>query len=329
MTDGSGHSQPAAPAPQPTPSTVVPTPEQPTVHAGQGSHLVPRPTPATPAPAPISTPEPLPAGPVTPAPSPSSVAAPTPVSTSPLAPTPQVHPVGQFTPVLSQATVDDVVASQQRVPQHRTRPGHDHQATQRRFQRFDVNAIRKIGLYRTATFSPHRRIAWYHPQESAVQAQFMVVGLFLSKHGRLRYKVKDVNHASKTYGVMGYITARWEFVQPTYYQHVRRAKIVVVNAHGINGYRRPDLTEKQAHYAQGEHLVVRRLVHHRLAMRFQLTNGQYVTANRHLVRLAPKGHGLGLTGFMTFLQHHWRWATTPTNIPHFLTVGKVRSPRQR
>ncbi|WP_225351217.1 DUF5776 domain-containing protein [Levilactobacillus spicheri] len=344
VTDGSGHSQPAAPAPQPTPSTVVPTPEQPTVHAGQGSHLVPQPTthrrpatgatpvtptPATPAPAPIPTPEPLPAGPVTPAPSLSSVAAPTPVSTSPLAPTPPVHPVGQFTPVLSQATVDDVVASQQRVPQHRTKPGHNHQATQRRFQRFDVNAIRKIGLYRTATFSPHRRIAWYHPQESAVQAQFMVVGLFLSKHGRLRYKVKDVNHASKTYGVMGYITARWEFVQPTYYQHVRRAKIVVVNAHGINGYRRPDLTEKQAHYAQGEHLVVRRLVHHRLAMRFQLTNGQYVTANRHLVRLAPKGHGLGLTGFMTFLQHHWRWATTPTNIPHFLTVGKVRSPRQR
>ena len=344
VTDGSGHSQPAVPAPQPTPSTVVPTPEQPTVHAGQGSHLVPRPTthhrpttgatsvtptPATPAPAPIPTPEPLPAGPVTPAPSPSSVAAPTPVSTSPLAPTPQVHPVGQFTPVLSQATVDDVVASQQRVPQHRTKPGHDHQTTQRRFQRFDVNAIRKIGLYRTATFSPHRRIAWYHPQESAVQAQFMVVGLFLSKHGRLRYKVKDVNYASKTYGVMGYITARWEFVQPTYYQHVRRAKIVVVNAHGINGYRRPDLTEKQAHYAQGEHLVVRRLVHHRLAMRFQLTNGQYVTANRHLVRLAPKGHGLGLTGFMTFLQHHWRWATTPTNIPHFLAVGKVRSPRQR
>lgn len=87
-----------------------------------------------------------------------------------------------------------------------------------------VTAVKKIGLYKSATFSKKGRIVWYKKMPRGRQPQFVIIGTARSKGGRLRYKVRDVNHKSKTYGLVGYITARKAYVHETYYESRSRAK---------------------------------------------------------------------------------------------------------
>ncbi|MDT6979825.1 DUF5776 domain-containing protein [Levilactobacillus zymae] len=151
-----------------------------------------------------------------------------------------------------------------------------------RFKRFSVNSDKKIGLYRKPTFTKGNRIRWYAKQPRSRQPQFVVIGVTTSKHGVLRYRVKDVNHHSKTYGTTGYVTARRAFVKRTY--HVQRPQLItVLNPQGIDSYRTAKLKGKVTHYRQGQQLKVQRVVKHHLTTRYQLTNGRYVTANKQLV----------------------------------------------
>ncbi|WP_146999962.1 DUF5776 domain-containing protein [Levilactobacillus acidifarinae] len=172
-----------------------------------------------------------------------------------------------------------------------------------------VTAIKKIGLYKSATFSKKSRIVWYKKMPRGRQPQFVVIGTAHSKGGRLRYKVRDVNRNSKTYGLVGYITARKAYVQETYYESQARAKtkytlktkiksgdfvlkkgklttktITVINPKGINAYKTTKQTGKVTHYRQGQQLTVKRVVHYNLTTRFQLTNGKYITANKQWVK---------------------------------------------
>ncbi|MDT7013508.1 DUF5776 domain-containing protein [Levilactobacillus namurensis] len=242
-----------------------------------------------------------------------------PAPTQPTVTPAQSYPVSR--PILT-ATATDLIDPGNLQLTGRT--GSHQQHRPRPFQRFSVYPVRKIGLYRTPTFSAQQRLAWYHQYTDAAQAQFMVIGMFLSKHGRLRYKVRDINHGSKTYGLVGYITARWDFVRPTYYLHQvhTKVKVLVINPEGINGYRRPDLTGKRQHYAKGQWLTVYRLVHHHLTTRFQLSNGQYVTANRELVKLGRHAHhrlwSLGLPKTQRFA--HWSYT-----VPNLSTlIGRLK-----
>lgn len=244
------------------------------------------------------------------------------VESAPVQPTvtpAQSYPVSR--PILTATATDLIDPGNLQLTGH---TGSHQQHRPRPFQRFSVYPVRKIGLYRTPTFSAQQRLAWYHQYAGAAQAQFMVIGMFLSKHGRLRYKVRDVNHGSKTYGLVGYITARWDFVRPTYYLHQvhTKVKVLVINPEGINGYRRPDLTGKRQHYAKGQWLTVYRLVHHHLTTRFQLSNGQYVTANRELVKLGRHAHhrlwSLGLPKTQRFA--HWSYT-----VPNLSTlIGRLK-----
>ena len=148
-----------------------------------------------------------------------------------------------------------------------------------------VNAVKRIGLYRTATFSKKSRLAWYAKMPRTRQPQFVVIGTAVSKNGHLRYKVRDVNHGSKTYGLTGYITARKTYVQPTYYRTAAKSKLVtVLNPRGIDAYATARLTGKATTYRQGTVLRVKRIVHYHLTTRFQLTTGKYVTANKQWVQ---------------------------------------------
>ncbi|KRK77265.1 hypothetical protein FD30_GL000318 [Levilactobacillus namurensis DSM 19117] len=242
-----------------------------------------------------------------------------PAPTQPTVTPAQSYPVSQ--PILTATATDLIDPGNLQLTGH---TGSHQQHRPRPFQRFSVYPVRKIGLYRTPTFSAQQRLAWYHQYTDAAQAQFMVIGMFLSKHGRLRYKVRDVNHGSKTYGLVGYITARWDFVRPTYYLHQvhTKVKVLVINPEGINGYRRPDLTGKRQHYAKGQWLTVCRLVHHHLTTRFQLSNGQYVTANRELVKLGRHAHhrlwSLGLPKTQRFA--HWSYT-----VPNLSTlIGRLK-----
>ena len=210
-----------------------------------------------------------------------------------------------------------------------------------------VTAIKKIGLYKTATFSKKSRIVWYKKMPRSRQPEFVVIGTAHSKGGRLRYKVRDVNKNSKTYGLVGYITARKAYVQETYYLSRARSKtsytlktkitkghfvltkgkklknmtITVINPHGINAYKTAKRTGKVAHYKQGKQLKIKRVVHYKLTTRFQLTNGKYITANKQWVKTGivktPKHvtvkHGANLYkdhNLQNKAGHHYKAKTT-------------------
>jgi len=166
---------------------------------------------------------------------------------------------------------------------------------------FSLSGAKKIGLYRTPNFSDKTRIVWYNQEPRTRQPQFVVIGHAVSKHGHLRFKVRDVNHGSRTYGLVGYVTARNTFVKPTYYQELTKAKkakhliVTVINPKGVDSYKTNRQTQETKHYAQGQQLRVKRIVQHHLTTRFQLTNGQYITANKQWVEVGRITHPKQIT----------------------------------
>ncbi|MCT4488714.1 MucBP domain-containing protein [Levilactobacillus parabrevis] len=145
-----------------------------------------------------------------------------------------------------------------------------------------VYATKKVGLYKTKNFSKQSLKHWYAKTKRTNRPMFVVTGFATSKKGNLRYKVKDVNHNSKTAGKTGYVTAKHAYVSPVYYASKAKA-IKVINAKGINAYQQKSLKTKKNHYKSGQKLKIRKIVKFNKTTRFQLTNGKYVTANKKLV----------------------------------------------
>ncbi|WP_050806227.1 DUF5776 domain-containing protein [Lentilactobacillus kisonensis] len=147
-----------------------------------------------------------------------------------------------------------------------------------------VYATDHIYMYKQATFKKTERIANYRKVKRINRPMFVVTDYARSKAGVLRYKVRDVNHKSKTAGKVGYITANRKFVVTAYYASMPKNKrITVIAKKGVNAYRQANLTKKVTHYKAGTRLKVKKLVKHNLTTRYQLTNGQFVTANKKLV----------------------------------------------
>ncbi|CAJ1225974.1 hypothetical protein FD38_GL002326 [Levilactobacillus zymae DSM 19395] len=194
-----------------------------------------------------------------------------------------------------------------------------------RFKRFRVTGVKKLGLYRSPNFSRHTRLTWYAQRARTHQPMFEVLGRTHSAHGTLRYKVRDINRYSPTYGLVGYITTRSAYVKPTYYQHHKRTHVItVINARGINGYHTAKLAGRHLHYRQGQHLAVKRLVRHGQTTRYQLTNGRYVTANKQWVYRGRPQNIQRLT-----LPHQvWRFQTAgshwPVVVRHVTTLPMTR-----
>jgi len=146
-----------------------------------------------------------------------------------------------------------------------------------------IYATKKIGLYKQATFSKKSRQQWYQRKSRMNRPMFVVTGYAKSKNGVKRYKVRDVNHHSKTVGKTGYVTANAKYTVPVYYA-TKHNKITVINPKGINAYTKKTLTGKKTHYRQGQVLKVKKIVSHNLTTRFVLSNGRYITANKQLVQ---------------------------------------------
>lgn len=147
-----------------------------------------------------------------------------------------------------------------------------------------VYATKKIYMYKHGNFKKSQRIATYPKQKRINRPMFVVTGYTYSNGGALRYKVRDVNHHSKTAGKRGYITANRKYVVRVYYQSVPKKKLItVINPKGVHAYKNRNLTKQVKHYKKGSHLHVKKIVKWNLTTRYQLTNGHYVTANKKLV----------------------------------------------
>lgn len=146
-----------------------------------------------------------------------------------------------------------------------------------------VYATKKVGLYKTATFSKKNLKRWYVKKSRTNRPMFVVTGYATSKNGVKRYRVKDVNHHSKTTGKTGYLTTNNAYTTPVYYA-AKHKTVTVINPAGINSYAKKTLTGKKTHYRQGQTLTVKKVVANKLTTRFVLKNGRYVTANKKLVQ---------------------------------------------
>lgn len=153
------------------------------------------------------------------------------------------------------------------------------------FQPRVVYAIKSLCLYRHATFRVKERQARYAQQPRANRPLFIIIGETKSHAGRRRYRVRDINHESRTDGQTGYITASTGYVTAAYYRTAPR-QITVIDPAGVDAHSQPHLTTANpvTHYAQGSVLKVVAIQHRHLTTRFQLTNGTYITANRQLIR---------------------------------------------
>lgn len=160
-----------------------------------------------------------------------------------------------------------------------------------------VYTIKKIGLYKSATFTSKARKQWYAKKSRMNRPMFVVTGYAKSKNGIKRYRVKDVNHHSKTRGKTGYITTNRAYTSPVYYA-AKHKTVTIINPRGVNSYAKQNLTGKKHHYRQGQTVKVKKIVRHNLTTRFVLSNGRYITANKKLVqagritmpkRIAAKG----------------------------------------
>lgn len=147
-----------------------------------------------------------------------------------------------------------------------------------------VYALKKIYLYRHPNFKKSEREASYVKKPRVFRPMFVVNGVQYSKAGRLRYQVRDVNHQSKSAGQIGFITAKASYVRSVYYR-ANHPRLTVINPRGVKAYRNRNLTEKVAHFKQGTLLKVTGFVKHRLTTRYQLSNGDYITGNRKLVKM--------------------------------------------
>jgi len=148
-----------------------------------------------------------------------------------------------------------------------------------------VTAVRGMALYRKPDFSKSGRLVAYRQQAQMHQPQFKVLGTVKSKAGHLRYHVRDLNKKSKGYGKTGYITANSKYVQSAEYS--KKAKVItVINTRGLKAYGNGKLIGKvKHHYRQGQVLKVKRIVQQKGKFSFQLTNKQYVSANKQDVQV--------------------------------------------
>ena len=146
-----------------------------------------------------------------------------------------------------------------------------------------VSAFEKIGLYRTVNFNRQTRLHWYAKRPRNQWPQLVVTGYRRTAAGILRYRVRDVNHQSKTDGLTGYVTASDSDVTNTYFR-VKPRRVRVLNPLGVNAYRLANLSGRRLqHFKRGTVLRVKAIRHYHLTTRLVLTDGRYVTANKTLV----------------------------------------------
>ncbi|WP_395390641.1 MULTISPECIES: DUF5776 domain-containing protein [Levilactobacillus] len=150
------------------------------------------------------------------------------------------------------------------------------------FQQFYISATQKIGLYGDKDFSAANRLAWFAKKPQMKQPTFLVTGVTTSEAGNHRYQVRDTNRQSQTYGETGYVTTKADYVTASYYQNAPQT-VTVINPGGINGYDFAALSQPQVAYSQGKQLAVKKVVTHGQTTRLLLTNGKYISGNRHFV----------------------------------------------
>ncbi|GAA3619489.1 DUF5776 domain-containing protein [Secundilactobacillus similis] len=138
-----------------------------------------------------------------------------------------------------------------------------------------VYATAKLSMYSNENLT--HRTATYAKRTRANRPEFTVLKQATNDNGTKVYYVK--NNAS---GRKGYISASSKYTSGAYYK-TSATKVKVISKHGVNAYKKVNLSGYKYHYKKNATLKIKRVVKSGLTTRFQLTNGTYVSANKIFV----------------------------------------------
>ncbi|MDT7013658.1 DUF5776 domain-containing protein [Levilactobacillus namurensis] len=148
-------------------------------------------------------------------------------------------------------------------------------ANQATFKPFKLYVKHNLYAYRHPTFKTSQRVKHYVKRPRVKAQTLTVVGTARSKQGLLRYQLANGT----------YITAQPRFVANLYWQGIHSTKLTVTNPKGAYLYWKTSFTQKNRRkfLKPGTTVKVKKLVHHGMTTRYQLTNGQYLTGNKRFV----------------------------------------------
>ncbi len=152
----------------------------------------------------------------------------------------------------------------------------------------DIYMVKGFYRYSSVNFSHKNRIEGYKKQSRPNAVMFRVAGEYTNKRGLKRYKVYQIVRNKKglfrvDYKKWGYVTAKPSFVKPLYYSsNVQKVKVI---GNRIRSYRKPNLSKAVSSYKRGTVLKVKAVKKLGTAYRLQLSNGNYISANKNLVQV--------------------------------------------
>lgn len=164
------------------------------------------------------------------------------------------------------------------------KPNHGHQVKPTPSKKAKhLYATGKLGFYKSTHFTKSTLHRWFKAAKQNLWPRFSLLNRVHTKDG-YRYKVKDLNRKSKTFNKVGYITTNKRLVTATEYTgKVTRVKVIAPK--GLNSFRDKGLSKKASHYNAKAKLSVKRIVKDGQHVRLQLSNGTYVTADKHQVQV--------------------------------------------
>lgn len=134
-----------------------------------------------------------------------------------------------------------------------------------------VYAKGALNLYKDVNLT--QRVHHYTAKSRTHSRTFKTLGAAFTKNGALRYRVRG-----------GYITANAKFVASLYYlQNPKRVR--VIGQHGIYSYKQMAFKSSQRVrlIKKGQVLKIKAIRFHGQITRLELTNGQFITANKQFV----------------------------------------------
>ncbi|CAI2556010.1 hypothetical protein AKUH3B110M_01250 [Apilactobacillus kunkeei] len=151
----------------------------------------------------------------------------------------------------------------------------------------NIYMVKGFYRYSSVNFSHKNRIHGYKKQARPNAVMFRIVGETTNKNGLKRYKVYQIVRNKKgllrvDHKKWGYITAKSSYVEPLYYSNAVNEVRVISDR--IRVYKNLKLTKSVKSYKRGTVLKVKIVKKIGSTYRFQLTNGNYISANKNLVQ---------------------------------------------
>lgn len=156
-----------------------------------------------------------------------------------------------------------------------------------------VYGLTTVRLYKGTNFTKSNLSKTYKKQARINRPMFLVINQTTNKQGRAIYKVKDLKG-----GKTGYTLSGSKYFANAYYS-AKVTKVKVINPKGVNEYRKVQLTNKKRHVKKNASLSVKKVVNFGVTTRFELTNGNYISANKKLVLATKISKASGATGSTT------------------------------